>query len=98
MNVSANRRVLIIGIGNPLRSDDGLGWAVAEQLSLECDTSCDIRIVHQLTPDVAQWVAAADLVVMIDASHEGEPGELCVRQLSFSVQPGAIGTHHTTPA
>jgi hydrogenase maturation protease len=95
MNVSV--KTLIIGIGNPLRSDDGLGWAVAEQLSQQCDASWDIRTVHQLTPDVAQWMAGANLVVMVDASHEGEPGELCVRPLSSSVQPGAIGTHHTTP-
>ena len=32
MNVSARNQPLIIGIGNPLRSDDGLGWAVVEQL------------------------------------------------------------------
>jgi len=25
-------RVLILGYGNPLRSDDGLGWQVAVQL------------------------------------------------------------------
>jgi hydrogenase maturation protease len=96
MNVSAKRRTLIIGIGNPLRSDDGLGWAVVEHLSQQCDTNCDIHMVHQLTPDVAQWMADANLVIMIDASHQGEAGELHIRPLS-SAQPGAVGTHHTTP-
>jgi hydrogenase maturation protease len=101
MSGSARTRPLIIGIGNPLRSDDGLGWAVAEQLSRDCHTSCnldcDIHTVHQLTPELAQWMAAANLVVLIDASREGEPGELCIRPLSLSAQPGAVGTHHTTP-
>ncbi len=99
MNVSANLRTLIIGIGNPLRSDDGLGWAVAEHLARECDTNWDIQIVHQLTPDVAQWMSDVSLVIMVDASHTGEPGELHVRPLSSSstAQPGAISTHHTTP-
>jgi hydrogenase maturation protease len=56
MNVSArlqgecNAQPLLIGIGNPLRSDDGLGWAVAEQLSQDGDTDCNIHTVHQLTP------------------------------------------------
>jgi hydrogenase maturation protease len=97
MNVSARIHPLIIGIGNPLRNDDGLGWAVAEQLSQDCDPGCDIHTVHQLTPELAQWMAGANLVVMIDASHEGEPGELRIRPLSLPAQPGAVGTHYTTP-
>jgi hydrogenase maturation protease len=97
MNVSANNHPLIIGIGNPLRSDDGLGWAVAEQLSQDCDMDCDIQTVYQLTPELAQSMAAVNLVVMIDASHEGEPGELRIRSLSLSAQPSAVGTHYTTP-
>ena len=97
MNVSAKPQPLIIGIGNPLRSDDGLGWAVAEQLSQDGDLGSNIHMVHQLTPELAQWMSIADLVVMIDANHEGEPGELNIRPASPCAQPGAIGTHHTTP-
>lgn len=99
MNVSASMQPLIIGIGNPLRSDDGLGWVVAEQLSQEGTTkrSCTIHMVHQLTPELAQQMATATLVVMIDASREGEPGELHVRPLSLPAQPGPVGTHYTTP-
>src|SRR5436305_1097729 len=99
MNVSAKIHPLIIGIGNPLRGDDGLGWAVAEQLSRDCDMGCDIQTVYQLTPELAQWMAAVNLVVMIDASYEGEPGELRIRPLPLplSAQPSAVGTHYTTP-
>jgi hydrogenase maturation protease len=99
MNASAEVRLLVIGIGNPLRSDDGLGWAVAEQLSQEGGTGCNIHAVHQLTPELAQPMAAASLVVMIDASREGIPGALRVRPLSASpsARPGAVGTHYTTP-
>src|SRR5579884_346516 len=80
MNVSAspddhaNNHTLIIGIGNPLRSDDGLGWAVAEQLSQACLPGCVIRMVHQLTPELALWMATVSRVIMIDANREGEPG------------------------
>lgn len=97
MNVSASLHTLIIGIGNPLRGDDGLGWAVAEQLSQDCGTGRDIHTVYQLTPELAQWMAAVNLVVMIDASYEGEPGELRIRPLSLPAQPAAVGTHYTTP-
>lgn len=99
MNASASRRgkPLLIGIGNPLRSDDGLGWRVAEQLAQESDTDYDIHTVHQLTPELAQWMTNANLVVMIDASYEGSPGELRIRPVSHSAQPGPVGTHYTTP-
>ena len=99
MNVSASIHPLIIGIGNPLRSDDGLGWTVAERLSRECDMDCAIHTVYQLTPELAQEMAAVNLVVMIDASYEGEPGELRIRPLPLplSAQPSAVGTHYTTP-
>jgi hydrogenase maturation protease len=99
MSESAEPHPLIIGIGNPLRCDDGLGWTVAEQLSREECTGWDILTVHQLTPELAEWMAAADLVVMIDASREGEPGALRSRCVSpsSSARPGAVGTHYTTP-
>ena len=54
-------------------------------------------MVHQLTPELVQWMTTADLVVMIDASHAGEPGKLHIRPVSPCSQPGAVGTHHTTP-
>ena len=97
MNVSARMHPLIICIGNPLRSDDGLGWVVAEQLSRESNAGLDIRSVYQLTPDLAQWMAAVNLVIMIDVSHEGEPGELRIRSLSSNTQQSAVGTHYSTP-
>jgi len=97
MNVSASLQPLIIGIGNSLRSDDGLGWAVAEQLSQDGTINCVIHTVHQLTPELAQQMATASFVVMIDASREGEPGELHIRPLSLPAPPGPVGTHYTTP-
>jgi hydrogenase maturation protease len=97
MNVSARIHPLIICIGNPLRSDDGLGWAVAEQLARDCKTGYDIHTVYQLTPELAQRMATASLVVMIDASHEGEPGEMSIRALSLHAQPSPVITHYITP-
>lgn len=99
MSASAEPHPLIIGIGNPLRSDDGFGWAVAEHLSREGSTGWDIYTVHQLTPELAQWMATANLVVMIDAHREGEPGAIQTRSVSPSptARPGPVGTHYTTP-
>ena len=49
---------LLIGIGNPLRGDDGVGWHLVEGLGLQC---------HQLTPELAEAVAAADRLLIVDA-------------------------------
>ena len=91
-------RILILGYGNPLRSDDGLGWRAAEELSRTL-SSPDIEILtrHQLTPELAGPLSQAATVIFIDASQEGEPGELsCV-----PVTPQASGTgfsHDLSPA
>jgi len=70
-------RILIVGYGNPLLSDDGLGWHAAEYLStiLTCP---DIQILscHQLTPELAETVSQAELVIFIDARRGGEPGTI----------------------
>jgi len=111
MNVSANALVrhrqrstcipLVLGIGNPLRGDDGLGQAVVEHLSQSRPLNCNVLAIHQLTPELAEQMAKAAFVVLIDASREGEPGEVRVHQLPFPAHPslraGTVGTHHMTP-
>jgi|GEM_PF-5146760 len=42
-------------------------------------------------------MATVNLVVIVDSSHEGETGELRIRPLSHSAQPGALGSHYVTP-
>lgn len=58
---------LIIGYGNSLRSDDGIGvriaqivahWHLLQVRSLAC---------HQLTPEIAADLAQVDLVIFVDA-------------------------------
>lgn len=91
-------RVLIIGYGNPLRSDDGLGWHAAERLRSElADPEIEIRAVHQLTPELADPLSRARRVIFIDAAAEGEPGTLQRRSLTPSAGGDAF-THHATPS
>ena len=66
-----NRKVLLIGYGNPGRLDDGLGPAVAEQaekLSLPCLT---VDSDYQLTVEDAAEFANYDTVVLADADTTG---------------------------
>jgi len=90
-------RVLIIGYGNPLRSDDGLGWQIANELS-RSNRCAEIEVLpcHQLTPELAQAVSAAELVLFIDCVRDGQPGNFHCDELA--PQPGSPSlTHHLTP-
>jgi len=60
-------RVLIVGIGNTLRGDDGIAAEVLRRLEAE-HISADCRSVHQLTVEMAQLISQYDAVLFIDAS------------------------------
>ena len=91
-------RVLIVGYGNPLRGDDGLGWSVAERLQeLVHDPDIEILAVHQLTPELMDPISRAARVIFIDASVSGEPGEIRERSVAPGSPTPAQFTHHFTP-
>ena len=69
-------RVLIVAYGNPLRSDDGVGWVVAEELRRRlASPEVEVLQLQQLLPEVAESLSRADTVIFVDASCDGEPGE-----------------------
>jgi hydrogenase maturation protease len=80
-------RPLIIGYGNLLRSDDGVGQLVAEELARR-DEFCGAGIVScpQLLPDYAWLVSQAERVLVIDAAANLAPGQTMIQQ----VKPAAL--------
>jgi hydrogenase maturation protease len=91
--------VLVVGYGNPLRSDDGVGPAVAARLAGDPRLAgADIRIEHQLTPELALDASGASLLVLVDAGTGEAPGEVSVRRLEVADDPGTAWTHHLDPA
>ena len=77
------RKTLIIGYGSPIRGDDALGPLVADRL-LQQGVPGGVTVLprHVLTADLVPDIAASDRVVFLDASLDGEPGELRCRALS----------------
>jgi hydrogenase maturation protease len=90
-------RVLILGYGNPLRSDDGLGWQTAVQL-FRTNKSADVQVLpcHQLTPELADPISKAGTVLFIDCSREGTPGEFLCEKLHCQ-QGSVYYTHDLSP-
>ncbi|MBD2690954.1 hydrogenase maturation protease [Anabaena catenula] len=74
-----NCNVIAIGYGNELRSDDGIGQRVAQALHLSKVKSI---AVHQLTPELAETLANADLAIFIDACLASENSQVQVETIS----------------
>ena len=82
-------RNLVVGYGNPLRGDDGVGWHAAAALAADprlADT--DVITGHQLTPKLAEDIAKARLAVLVDARLGDTPGYVCIREVAPA--PGAV--------
>ncbi len=92
MKSDARARTLLIGYGNPLREDDGLGVAVAKKL--EGCAGVDILTAHQLLVEMAEEMAHYERVIFVDVNTTAPPGVLAV-PLPESVTP-ALG-HTLSP-
>jgi hydrogenase maturation protease len=89
--------VLIVGYGNPLRSDDGIGWHAAKLLAADRLLGARILARHQLAPELAEDVSRASLVVLVDAAAEGEPGSVSVRRIGSPPPAPITWSHHLVP-
>lgn len=99
--------VLVIGIGNDLRADDGVGLAVVEELARHDRPGLDAVWSHQLVPELAEPISRAARVVFVDAAVPGAddpaPGpagqagapDVQVRRLTPSAP--ALGGHQSGP-
>jgi hydrogenase maturation protease len=90
--------VLVIGYGNTLRMDDGVGRLAAERLA--DDPRLDgVRVIgrHQLTPELALDVSQADMVVFIDASSRPPAGSFTVEPMEQTGRQGTGWSHHLDP-
>jgi len=69
------KRPLIVGYGNPLREDDGIGWRAAELLQRNLAPGmADVLECHQLVPELAAQLEGASIVIFLDAAVDQEPG------------------------
>lgn len=89
---------LVIGYGNPLRGDDGIGFLAAQELVKTVrDESVKVLAMHQLHPELASEVSSAAFVIFIDA-RAGIPAGVIE---SGPVRPATVApltfSHHLQP-
>lgn len=91
--------VLVIGYGNTLRTDDGVGRHAAERLAADPRLAgATVIQVHQLAPELALDISRADLVVLIDAGHGPAAGELTINRVERASGLATTWSHHLDPA
>ena len=65
--------LLLLGYGNPLLGDDGIGHEIALAVATR-RPDIEVATTHQLVPELAAQIAAASRVVFVDASRGDRPG------------------------
>lgn len=94
--------MLVIGYGNPLRGDDGVGWTVAEAVWAARGelAGCDVVTLQALLPELAERVARSSSAVFVDARIGSTPGRISTEaivatdadatSLGHALGPGAV--------
>ncbi|MBD2346721.1 hydrogenase maturation protease [Anabaena subtropica] len=75
------KTVMVIGYGNDLRSDDGIGQWIANEIASWHLPSVESVAVHQLTPDLVDSLASVDLAIFVDACLPVENFDVQVQSL-----------------
>lgn len=69
---SLEKKILVIGYGNPGRLDDGLGPAFADAIESKNILGVTVDSDYQLTVEDSSSVAEHDIVIFADASVNGK--------------------------
>lgn len=88
-------QLLVIGYGNELRRDDGVGPKVAAAVAEWSLPRVQAIACHQLTPELTDAIASAAQVVFIDAALG--PGSVEYREIEPD-ETSQVMTHASNPA
>jgi hydrogenase maturation protease len=92
-------KTLVIGYGNTLRGDDGVGYRLAEAVEDWHLAQVEAYPCHQITPDLAALIADQERVFFVDAALPQDPhSPLILTRLMPGSEPSLTFTgHHSTP-
>jgi hydrogenase maturation protease len=91
-------RALVLACGNALRGDDAVALHIARCLrDGVCDPDTQIHSHQQWTPELAEPISKAQLVIFVDASASVAPGEIACQRLRPIYKSPASLTHQTSP-
>jgi hydrogenase maturation protease len=88
------RNILIVGVGNTLMGDDGIGAYVISQI--EALQLPGIHLIHaqQMTSDLLDDMLKVDHTIIVDAAVEADPVQFY--QVEETAPAGASYSHYTS--
>ena len=96
IHLSEPAGLLVIGYGNELRGDDAVGPRVAIEVAGWKREGLRTMACHQLTPELADPIAAAGRVIFVDATV-ASVGEVSMCEIGPASPSPAIMTHVVDP-
>lgn len=89
-------RRIAVGIGNPLRRDDGVGPAVVEALRVQgLAHGWNLIVLEQDLMGLESLLLAHDLAVLVDAATGPTPGELVLAPLAGTEEGLRFSLHES---
>jgi len=86
--------MLIVGIGNPIRSDDGIGNYVCEKINSMTVPGIETLCMHQLQVEFIEMFSGYDTVMIVDASVNGLDAQITPLEKGTGSIPSS---HQTSP-
>jgi hydrogenase maturation protease len=101
--------ILVIGLGNPLRGDDGIGWSAVDRLAaMFTEDSSKVELTkgkrvefvkcRELMPEVSESVSKAEHVLFIDGAVETGNGIMDEEIMVPAETVPLVETHLLDPA
>ncbi len=87
---SKTERILVIGYGSSIRSDDAVGLLAAEEVASWAIPGVSALAVHQLTPELAAPLASAHLAIFVDAQGADSDDEVEVATILSQENPKSM--------
>jgi len=94
-----NMKLLIIGLGNPILGDDGVGWAIAQQVAKNHagNQSIEVDCLSLGGLSLMERMTGYKRVILIDSIHTGQHPIGSVNSFPLSDMPD-LSAGHTTAA
>ncbi len=94
--IREHAEVVVVGYGNPLRSDDAVGLCVAAEVARRHRPGVVALAVPQLVPELSASIATARLVVFVDARRGAVEGAIAVDRIEPS-ETDPFSAHASSP-
>jgi hydrogenase 3 maturation protease len=95
LNQSANKNILWVGMGNPIRNDDGVGVYISERIKDRGENTKTLTVELGLENHIGKINSIhPEILVLIDCTSFGQPAGYCDIIPLHKIRDHTINTHH----